>query len=138
MCNSLISKPLFCSCNKYIQTGVFPDRLKYAVWYAVFRVFVATLAVSTFLSFNTFQEVGFLILAAIAVVSTFLSSTFQEVGFHIFAALTIVSAFLSFSTFQEVGFNIFFAAFAVVSTLLLIRTSRLGRISCVAFCAAIV
>jgi hypothetical protein len=30
MCNSLISKPLSFFCNKSIQTGVFPDRLKYA------------------------------------------------------------------------------------------------------------
>jgi hypothetical protein len=33
MCNSLISKPLSYICNKSIQTGVFPDRLKYAIWF---------------------------------------------------------------------------------------------------------
>jgi hypothetical protein len=31
MCNSLISKPLSYICNKSSQTGVFPDRLKYAI-----------------------------------------------------------------------------------------------------------
>ena len=30
MCNSLISKPLSYICNKSIQTGNYPDRLKYA------------------------------------------------------------------------------------------------------------
>ena len=29
-CNSLVSKPVSYICNKFIQTGVFPDRLKYA------------------------------------------------------------------------------------------------------------
>jgi hypothetical protein len=31
MCNSLISKPLSYICNKSILSGVFPDRLKYAI-----------------------------------------------------------------------------------------------------------
>jgi hypothetical protein len=31
MCNSLISKPHSYNCNKSIQTGVFPDCLKYAI-----------------------------------------------------------------------------------------------------------
>ena len=31
MCNSLISKPLSYVCNKSFQTGVLPDRLKYAI-----------------------------------------------------------------------------------------------------------
>jgi len=31
MCNSLISKPPSYICNKYIQTGVFPDHLKYSI-----------------------------------------------------------------------------------------------------------
>jgi hypothetical protein len=31
VCNSLISKPLSYICNKSIQTGVFPDHLKYAI-----------------------------------------------------------------------------------------------------------
>jgi len=37
MCNSLISKPLSYICNKSIQTGVFPDHLKYAVVRPLFK-----------------------------------------------------------------------------------------------------
>jgi hypothetical protein len=37
MCNSLISKPLSYICNKSIQTGVFPDRLKYAIVKPLFK-----------------------------------------------------------------------------------------------------
>jgi uncharacterized protein YutD len=37
MCNPVISKPLCYICNKSIQTGVFPDRLKYAVVKPVFK-----------------------------------------------------------------------------------------------------
>jgi len=33
MSNSLISKPLSYICNKSIQTGVFPDRHRCAVWF---------------------------------------------------------------------------------------------------------
>jgi len=31
MCNSLVNKLLSYICNKSIETGVFPDRLKYAI-----------------------------------------------------------------------------------------------------------
>ena len=31
MCKSLVHKPLSYICNKSIQTGVFPDHLKYAI-----------------------------------------------------------------------------------------------------------
>ena len=37
MCNSLLSKPLYYICNKSIQTGVFPDRIKYAVVKYLFK-----------------------------------------------------------------------------------------------------
>jgi hypothetical protein len=31
VCNTLISRPLCYICNKSILTGIFPDRLKYAI-----------------------------------------------------------------------------------------------------------
>jgi len=37
MCNSLISKPLSYICNKSIQTGVFPNHLKYSIVKSLFK-----------------------------------------------------------------------------------------------------
>jgi len=37
MCKSLISKPLSSIRNKSIQTGVFPDHLKYAIVKSLFK-----------------------------------------------------------------------------------------------------
>jgi hypothetical protein len=36
-CNTLISKPFCYICNKSIQTGIFPDRLKYAIVRPLFK-----------------------------------------------------------------------------------------------------
>jgi hypothetical protein len=37
ICNLLISKPLCYVCNKSIQTGIFPNRLKYAIVRPLFK-----------------------------------------------------------------------------------------------------